>query len=73
MNRFRVPKPAFHWYGNKGVFRIGGLVIDLGWYSGELPIQIEARFLTVDRSIQMVTVMCVQVSKLALCVSYDWA
>lgn len=73
MKNWKLPRPSFAWYGNKGTVRVGGLLFELGWYRGEPLIQAGCQILTVDRSIKMVTVMYVQVSKLALCVSYDWA
>ena len=69
----KLPRPSITWYGNKGTLRIGGLLFELGWYRGEPLIQAGCQLLTVDPSIKMVTVIYLQVSKLALCVSYDWA
>ena len=59
------------WYGNKLYARIGCLILEAGWYSGEPPC-IEAKALELFADVGEAVVFRVQLVKAILCVSVDY-
>ena len=59
------------WYGNKLYARIGCLILEAGWYSGEPPC-IEAKALELFADVGEVVILRAQIAKAILCVSWDY-
>lgn len=61
----------FDRYTNKVYLRIGRLIVEAGWYSGEAPC-LDFKTLEWFAEVGEVTVLYAQILKAVLCVSWDY-